>query len=77
MKHAKKLSEPTFDWDKAKELQGKVQNNDGSFNMFVAAGADPGVTSCPNCKEYFWDEAEVLQCTECGTKFNSTTKEIL
>lgn len=79
MKHAKILDESgnVFDWEEGQEAMNNVQREDGSVNWKAAANADPGVTSCPECKEYFWDEARYLECTECGAQFDSTTKELL
>lgn len=77
MKHAKLLSKQNFDWEAGKRAMENLSNEDGEINWGAAFAADPGVTSCPNCGTYFWDEAEELQCTECDTKFNSHSKEIL
>lgn len=34
-----------------------------------AAGADPGLCSCPNCQQDYWCIGHIIQCTECGFKF--------
>lgn len=77
MKHAKIISDESFDWEQARRAMENVQREDGSVNWRAAAGADPGATKCPECETYFWAEAELLQCTECGTTWNTKTKEIV
>ena len=55
------------------EAQEALAESNGE-NMAAAHFADPGITSCPKCKEYFWWTAKVLRCTECGTEFNTEKK---
>ena len=38
-------------------------------NMWAAFGADPGVTSCPECKQKYWAWGTRLKCVQCGAEF--------
>ena len=55
-----------FDWDAGSKAMTSVINHDGEINWRAAAAADPGVTSCPNCKEYYWREGSKVKCKKCG-----------
>jgi hypothetical protein len=69
MKSAKIIEGQPFDWKRGAEAMDHIANDDGSINWGAAFCADPGVTSCPSCKTYFWAEGTKLECTECGTQF--------
>lgn len=62
-----------YDLSYCKEAQEALAESNGE-NIGAAMMADPGTTSCPKCKEYFWWTAKVLKCTECGTEFNTEKK---
>lgn len=53
------------------EQCGGIVDENGEANMWAASGADPGVTSCPNCKEYFWAFGRKIRCSECGFEFET------
>jgi hypothetical protein len=58
-------------WDECKEYVDKcggVVDEDGEVNWRAAHGADPGVCTCPNCKEYFWAWGRKHLCT-CGFEY--------
>ena len=55
-----------FDWDRGSKAMTHVIADDGEVNWMAAASADPGVTSCPSCKEYYWREGKKVKCKECG-----------
>ena len=44
---------------------GGMQHVDGEPNMRAAAGADPGICSCPQCEEMYWCWGRVQRCTVC------------
>jgi len=79
MNHAKILegSSYIFDWERGKKSMNNLEHEDGSVNWGAALYADPGATKCPNCEEYYWAEAELLECPECGTQWSTFTKEAL
>jgi len=55
-----------FNWEAGGEAMSQVVRDDGSVNWFAAAAADPGVISCPNCKEFLWREGHRVKCPDCG-----------
>jgi hypothetical protein len=75
--HAKILnsSKWRFNWEEADKALNNAVNDDGSINWGAAMSADPGVSKCPGCEKFFWAEAEHLECTNCGTKWNTETKD--
>lgn len=42
---------------------------DGEVNWRAAFGADPGVTSCPNCCQHYWQCGNVQRCVDCGFEY--------
>lgn len=52
-----------FDWEEAEKHVNKYIETRPEF---AAAGADPGVMSCPNCNEMYWKEGSKVQCTKCN-----------
>jgi hypothetical protein len=64
--HSPKIIHGTpFDWNTAAEAANNIANEDGSINYRAAFYADPGVTKCPNCYEYYWREGIIVQCLAC------------
>ncbi len=62
MKHARLISgEDQNAWNK--EAADNVIDADGEVNWRAAFFADPGCRKCPGCGEYYWDEADVMECT--------------
>lgn len=59
-----------------REASKHVMRDDGTVNWRAAFFADPGVTSCPVCKEYLMHEGSILECV-CGVIFNTSSKEIV
>jgi Zn finger protein HypA/HybF involved in hydrogenase expression len=75
MKHAIVIGGSSFDWDHGKKAMDNVITKDGQVNWGAAMAADPGIIKCPKCGEYFWKEATLLKCTECGTLWNTETNQ--
>lgn len=70
MKHARLISGAYKDaWNE--QAMDNVVYPDGEVNWRAAFAADPGVKKCPGCDEYYWDEASVMECTNCKTQFGS------
>ena len=70
MKHARLISgEYKNAWNE--EAMDNVVDAAGEVNWRAAFMADPGVKKCPKCGEFYWDEASVMECTECQTQFGS------
>lgn len=62
MKHARLISgEYANAWNKA--AMDNVVDAQGEVNWGAAFRADPGVKKCPGCGEFYWDEADVMECT--------------
>lgn len=53
-----------FDWEEAKEYVEKMRSAGREWS--AAAGADPGIVSCPTCGHMHWDEYECFICARCG-----------
>lgn len=70
MKHARIISGAYQDCFN-KEAQENVIDADGEVNWRAAMWADPGVKSCPTCKTHYWNEAEVMECPDDGTRFGN------
>lgn len=54
-------------WKECKEWVNEKGglSSDNPHQMMAAAGADPGVCSCPNCREYHWAYGQIHQCHTC------------
>jgi hypothetical protein len=48
---------------------GGLYHEDGEPNWRAAFGADPGVSSCPNCGQYYWAFGKRIRCSECAFEF--------
>ena len=59
-----------FPWDAPNPL-GAIIDAAGKVNWMAAAFADPGVMSCPKCKEYLWNEGNRVRCPDCGHEFET------
>lgn len=59
----------SFDWEEAKQYQDAAVDKDGNVNYFAAAFADPGVTKCPGCEEYYWRVGTLVKCHNCATEW--------
>jgi hypothetical protein len=68
MKHAKIISGALKD-PFSEEAAANVIDDQGEVNWRAAMWADPGVKSCPKCKTHYWNEAAVMECTDCGAQF--------
>lgn len=51
------------------EKCGGLSYSDGEPNWLAAFGADPGVTSCPACHEFYWQWGNVQKCVVCGFQY--------
>ena len=74
MKQVKILEGPSFDWESGKEAMDHIVDDDGNINWRAAFYADPGIMSCPKCKEKYWREGNKVECTTCGTIWSTLTK---
>jgi len=59
------------------EAQKAVVDDCENVNWGAAFYADPGVSKCPGCEEYYWWESDKLQCPSCGTTWDTNTKQIV
>jgi len=41
-------------------------SDDNPNQMMAAAGADPGICSCPNCHEHHWSYGRIHKCPTCS-----------
>lgn len=48
---------------------GGIQHEGGEVNWRAAAGADPGIVSCPACGIHLWGWGVRLQCPDCSFEF--------
>lgn len=65
-----------FDWEKGSQAINQVVDPDGNVNWKAACSADPGVIHCPTCETYFWREGVELECSSCGTHFQTLDGKI-
>jgi len=70
------IDPPNFDqraaWQECAEYVDKcggLTHEDGEPNWRAAFGADPGVTSCPVCHEYYWAWGSKQRCVKCGFEY--------
>jgi hypothetical protein len=76
MRDPKVIDPPGFDpkagWQECREYVDKcggLAHEDGEVNWRAAAGADPGVCSCPNCGEMYWSWGRIVECLDCAFQF--------
>lgn len=50
-------------WDECREWS---DNHEG---FAAAAGADPGICSCPSCHEMYWMWGRIQECVKCGFEY--------
>jgi hypothetical protein len=60
-----------FPWNEPNP-HGPVVDGNGEVNWAAAAFADPGVTTCPGCGEYLWNEGVRVRCPDCATEFETS-----
>ena len=53
-------------WKDCREWQPKVVDEDGEVNWRAAHYADPGLTSCPACDQYYWNLGNLHKCRKCN-----------
>lgn len=75
MKHPIIIEGSPFDWERGKRAMDAVISKSGDVNWGAAMAADPGVTKCPKCGVYFWKEAKLVKCTECGFSWNTENNQ--
>lgn len=51
------------------EQCGGIANEDGTPNWRAAFGADPGICSCPHCRQKYWAFGNLIKCTCCDFEF--------
>lgn len=59
-------------WDECHryvEQCGGLTHPDGEPNWRAAFGADPGVCSCPVCRQYYWAWGTKQRCRACGFEY--------
>lgn len=71
MRDPKIITGRGFDWAEAQKYADAVVNADGGVNWRAAAFADPGVTQCPQCKAYYWNEGDIVECLDCGAQWET------
>ena len=72
MKSPKIIEGKAFDWKagaKALDRMSEDFNQGKEPSMWDAMGADPGVTKCPKCEVYYWNEGTLVECLDCGTQW--------
>ena len=67
MKNVKILEGPCFDWKSGIKANGSLVDDNDNINWGAAFAVDPGVMSCPKCKEFYWREGTKVECTACGS----------
>lgn len=75
MRRAIILEGKPFDWKEGEEALSNAVSADGQVNWRAAMCADPGVTKCPHCQEYYWAEGTKLKCLDCLMEFDTYKKE--
>jgi hypothetical protein len=75
MKHPIVIDGPYFDWERGKKAMDTVVTESGEVKWGAAMMADPGVTKCPACGAFFWKEAKIIKCSECGTSWNTENNQ--
>lgn len=59
-------------WGECREYVDKcggLTHEGGEINWRAAAGADPGICSCPACGEMFWCWGSKQRCAVCGFEY--------
>jgi len=74
---AKIISGASFDWEDAQKYSGAAVDAEGNVNWMAASFADPGVTSCPKCKAYYWNEGDIVECLDCGTQWETSNGKFI
>jgi hypothetical protein len=78
IKNAILLSDRIFHWSvesakaSSKAMDSAVRD-DSSIDWDVVFAVNPNATPCPRCGARFWREALLLECTECGTQWDTET----
>ena len=65
------IDPPNFDikaeWDRCRTYVDRMEA--AGRDLAAAFGADPGVCSCPSCKEMHWAWGRQQRCTSCGFEY--------
>lgn len=65
-----------FDWQQAeREVDAEIKTH-GEMTYRAAFMADPGILSCPFCDTMHWHEGTVVECAECGQRFNADWRAV-
>lgn len=59
-------------WDECNryvEQCGGLTYEDGEVNWRAAFGADPGICSCPACRQKYWAWGTKQRCRQCGFEY--------
>lgn len=72
MRTPKIIKGAAFDWKDAEKYSKAAVDDKGNVNWMAAMFADPGVTVCPKCDAYYWNEGEIVECLDCGTQWETS-----
>lgn len=72
MRNPKILTGQSFDWQDGAKWTEKVVGANGEVNWRAASFADPGVTQCPECKAFYWNEGDTVECLDCGAQWETS-----
>lgn len=72
MRTPKILTGAAFDWKDAEKYANAAVDPEGEPNWMAASFADPGVTQCPKCEAYYWNEGDTVECLDCGTQWETS-----
>lgn len=71
MRTAKILTGAPFDWQGAQKHAASAVDDRGEVDWRAAAFADPGVTKCPGCGAFYWNEGDTVECLDCGAQWET------
>ena len=72
MRTAKILTGRAFDWEAAQKHADAAVDESGNVNWLAASFADPGVTQCPKCEAFYWNEGDTVECLDCGAQWETS-----
>lgn len=57
-------------WKDCREQSDQLAKSNGK-DLLAAAGADPGIISCPKCGTLHWNIGQEQQCTQCKFQYHT------